>query len=189
MICIYSDVMLYLPSRDLLCHMNLISQHTASLILFQTNIFLLLTCIVVQWWNILRWTICASLKCSFRISRDCLVSVISNLLIWHCALAYGIHSCIKWLRSWIGRIRATGNIQIECATRCELKQYKQTALSQFQCLIFHNFLPTRDVRILIVDWIQCYWWVSCLPLDTPNGCQDIYLQQATTASSHIHSKS
>ena len=42
---------------------------------------------------------------------------------------------------------------------------KQTALSQFQCLIFHKFLPTRDVRILSVDWSLWYWRVSSLPLD------------------------
>ena len=28
-----------------------------------------------------------------------------------------------------------------------------------------------------------------MPLDTPNRCQDIYLQQATTFSSHVNSKS
>ena len=43
MICMYSDVMLYSPSRDLLCHMNLISRDTARLIFYRpTFVFYLL---------------------------------------------------------------------------------------------------------------------------------------------------
>ena len=150
MICMYSDVMLYLPSRDLLCHMNLISRHTARLIFLQKKISILLTCIAGS----------------------------SSSIIHHiCCLRSHGWNCFE------------NSVENEWFTRGELKQYKADGISQFQCLIFHSFLQTLIVWLLCFDWRMCYWWVSWLSLDTPNRCQDIYLQQATNASSHIHSKS
>ena len=165
MICMYSDVMLYLPSRDLLCHMNLICRHTARLIFLQTNICLLLTHIGG---NINSWL--------YKTIRHCWGGL------------YHICTCLRHL-DWNWKycrqdIRKKGWI-----TWGDLKQYKANCIIPVPVSNFSQFTYTPDVRIWSVEWRLCYWWVSWLPLDTPNRCQDIYFQQATTASSHIHSKS